>query len=36
LGATPVATSPQELTAAIMKDMAKWAKLIKDAGIKAN
>ena len=36
LGAKPVASSPQELTAAITADMVKWARLIKDARITAN
>ena len=35
-GAEVVASSPQEFTAKIRSDVEKWAKVIKDAGIKAD
>jgi tripartite-type tricarboxylate transporter receptor subunit TctC len=36
LGLDPVGNSPAELGATIKADIAKWAKVIKDAGIKAS
>lgn len=36
LGLDPVGNSPAELGAIIRSDIAKWAKVIKDAGIKAS
>ena len=35
-GAEVVASSPEQLAAIIKSDIAKWGKLIKDAGIKTN
>jgi tripartite-type tricarboxylate transporter receptor subunit TctC len=35
-GATPVGNTPAEFDAVIRADVKKWAKVIKDAGIKAN
>ena len=35
LGADTVGSSPEEFGALIKADIAKWAKVIKDAGIKA-
>jgi tripartite-type tricarboxylate transporter receptor subunit TctC len=32
---TPMATGPQEFEALIRKDLDKWAKVVKTAGIKA-
>jgi tripartite-type tricarboxylate transporter receptor subunit TctC len=34
-GVEPVGSSPEEFAALIRADMAKWAKVVKDAGIKA-
>jgi tripartite-type tricarboxylate transporter receptor subunit TctC len=34
LGYTPVANTPDEFSAQIKRDVARWAKVIKDAGIK--
>ena len=34
LGYTPVANTPEEFTAQIKTDVARWAKVIRDAGIK--
>jgi tripartite-type tricarboxylate transporter receptor subunit TctC len=34
LGADPVTDSPDEFAAAIRKETAKWAKVIKDAGVR--
>ncbi|OGA42315.1 MAG: hypothetical protein A3G24_11530 [Betaproteobacteria bacterium RIFCSPLOWO2_12_FULL_62_13] len=36
VGLEGVGSSPEQLTAAIKSDMAKWGKVIKDAGIRAN
>jgi tripartite-type tricarboxylate transporter receptor subunit TctC len=33
-GADPVGNSPEEMAALIRSDMAKWAKVIKGAGLK--
>jgi len=35
LGFEPVASSPEEFAAQIKADGAKWAKVIREAGIKA-
>jgi tripartite-type tricarboxylate transporter receptor subunit TctC len=35
-GAVPVGNTPEQFEAVIRSDIAKWAKVIKDAGIKAN
>ena len=35
LGVTPVGSSPQQLAETQKADLAKWAGVIKDAGIKA-
>lgn len=34
-GVEPVGSSPEAFAALIRADMAKWAKVVKDAGIKA-
>jgi tripartite-type tricarboxylate transporter receptor subunit TctC len=34
IGYTPVANTPEEFSAQIKRDVARWAKVIKDAGIK--
>jgi len=34
IGYTPVANTPEEFTAQIKADVARWAKVIRDAGIK--
>jgi tripartite-type tricarboxylate transporter receptor subunit TctC len=36
LGLDPVGSSPAELGAVIKADTAKWARVIKEAGIKAS
>ena len=33
-GAEPVGNTPDEFAAVIKRDLAKWAKVVKDAGIK--
>ena len=35
-GATPLASSPERFRASLVKDIAKWAKTVKAAGIKMN
>ena len=35
-GATPLASSPEQFRALLVKDIAKWAKTVKAAGIKMN
>jgi tripartite-type tricarboxylate transporter receptor subunit TctC len=35
-GATPLASSPEQFRALLVKDIAKWAKAVKAAGIKMN
>jgi tripartite-type tricarboxylate transporter receptor subunit TctC len=35
-GAEAVGTSPEQLTAAGQSDMARWGKVIRDAGIRSN
>ena len=35
-GATPLASSPDQFRALLVKDIAKWANTVKAAGIKMN
>ncbi|MBI3936970.1 MAG: tripartite tricarboxylate transporter substrate binding protein, partial [Betaproteobacteria bacterium] len=35
-GAKPVGNKPEEFAAIIKADVAKWAKVVRDAGIKAD
>ena len=34
IGYTPVGNTPEEFSAQIKRDVARWAKVIRDAGIK--
>jgi tripartite-type tricarboxylate transporter receptor subunit TctC len=36
VGLEPVANAPEEFGAILKADLAKWGKLIRDAGIRAN